>query len=279
MLKYKPKTLTAQFMDRILRITITCSIGMGWFISLWGFCLPALTAGAALGGLIWLCARQFSKRSTQKREKQMRRMIGGELALQKLLLLPARHAAFQAALWIAPKYPVVMQRAMEWGVLGTLDQEAVLIRLIAQHESQTVSVQQVLECAREMRVHQVKRCILCLTAPASRDALLFAAGTDPPIQVVERAELVDLAGLCAPATDEDLSKLARKKRRHRELGEWASIVLDASRARRYFWYGLGLGMLAIFTRLPVYPIPAMVCLGLSAACKWREIASRAHRSS
>lgn len=272
MLKYKPKTLGAQFMDRILRILLTCTIGIGWFIALWGLCLPALTAGIALGGLIWLCARQFSKRSTQKREKQMRRMIGGELALQKLLLLPPRHAAFQAGLWLTPKFPVVMQKAVEWGILGTLDEQPVLVRLIAQHESQAVSVQQVVECAREMRTHSVKRCILCLTAPASRDAQLFAAGADPPIELVERAELVDLAGLCSPATDEDLSRLARKKRPRRSFGEWAAIVLDASRARRYFWYGLGLSLLALFTGLPFYPIPAMVCLGLFAACKWREIA-------
>ena len=271
MLKYKPKTLAAQFMDRILRILITCSIGIGWFVALWGLCLPALTAGVALGGLIWLCARQFGKRSTQKREKQMRRMIGGELALQKLLLLPPRHAAFQAALWLTPKFPVVMQKAVEWGILGTLDQQSVLVRLIAQHESQAVSVQQVVDCAREMRAHEVKRCILCLTAPASRDAQLFAAAADPPIVLVERAELLDLAGLCSPATDEDLSKLARKKRPSRSPREWVAIVLDASRARRYFWYGLGLSLLALLTGLPFYPIPAMVCLGLFAACKWREI--------
>lgn len=277
MLKYKPKTMAAQLTDRILRILVTCLIGIGWFVALWGFCLPALTAGVALGGLIWLCARQFGKRSTQKREKQMRRMIGGELALQKLLLLPPRHAAFHAALWIAPKFPVVMQKAVEWGILGTLDQQTVLVRLIAQHESQTVSAQQVVECAREMRAHNVKRCILCLTAPASRDAQLYAAAADPPIELVERAELVDFAGLCSPATDEDLSKLGRKKQPRRSFREWATIVLDASRARRYFWYGLGLSLLALLTGLPFYPIPAMVCLGLFAACKWREISGHSSR--
>lgn len=277
MLKYKPKTMAAQLTDRILRILVTCLIGIGWFVALWGFCLPALTAGVALGGLIWLCARQFGKRSTQKREKQMRRMIGGELALQKLLLLPPRHAAFQAALWIAPKFPVVMQKAVEWGILGTLDQQTVLVRLIAQHESQTVSAQQVVECAREMRAHNVKRCILCLTAPASRDAQLYAAAADPPIELVERAELVDFAGLCSPATDEDLSKLGRKKQPRRSFREWTTIVLDASRARRYFWYGLGLSLLALLTGLPFYPIPAMVCLGLFAACKWREISGHSSR--
>lgn len=41
--------------------------------------LTALTAGVAFGGLLWLCARQFGKKSMMRREKQMRRIIGGEL--------------------------------------------------------------------------------------------------------------------------------------------------------------------------------------------------------
>lgn len=275
MQKYKPKTVAAQFTDRVLRVLVTCSLGIGWFVSLWGLSLPALTAGLALGGLIWLCARQFGKRSTQRREKQMRRVIGGELALQRLLLLSPRHAAFQAALWLTPKYPVVMQRAVEWGILGTLDGKPTLVRLIAQHESQVIGAQQLVECAREMRAHRVKRCILCLTAPASQDALGFAAGTDPPMEIVPRAELIDLAGLCTPATDEQLSALGRRKHTHRSAAEWLDVVLEPTRARRYFWYGLGLSALALGTGLSVYPIPAILCLGLFAACKCREMTRRA----
>lgn len=115
MQKYKPKTPLANVSDRVLRVMITCGLGIGWFVYLWGMRLTALTAGVAFGGLLWLCARQFGKKSMMRREKQMRRIIGGELALGRLLLMPPRHAAFQAALWVSPRVPVRMQRALDWG--------------------------------------------------------------------------------------------------------------------------------------------------------------------
>lgn len=274
MQKYRPKTLMAQFTDRILRVLITCGMGVGWFVWLWGVSLPALCAGMALGGLIWLLARQFGKQSTQKREKQMRRIIGGELALEKLLLEPPRHAAFQAALWIAPRCPVVMQRAMDWGVEGEYRGEKVLVRLIAQHESQPVTAQQVVESLRIVRAHGLQRCFLCLTAPASKEAVAYAAGTDPPVTLISRQELIDLAGLCHPATDEDLRRLAQHQKTRRSAKEWLAVILDASRARRYFWYGMGMSALALLTGLKAYPLPAFACFALYAGCKLYPLASR-----
>lgn len=271
MQKYKPKTPLASLTDRLLRALVACGLGVAWFVYLWGLRLSALTAGVAFGGLIWLCARQFGKKSTQRREKQMRRLIGGEMALSRLLLMPPRHAAFQAALWIAPKCPVHMQKAITWGVTGTLEDRPVLVRLIAQHESVPVTVQQVIEAAREMRQAEAQSLVLCLTAPATRDALTYAAAADPPIRVIARQELIDLAGLCSPATDEDLRRLGRQRKKRRSPEEWLSLVLDASRARRYFWYGVGLSLLALLTGQRFYPLPAALCLCLYAACKLREL--------
>ena len=87
---YRPKTLIAGITDRLMRAGTACILGIGWFVFLWGFSLPALTAGMALGVMLWLCARQFSKHITMKREKQLRCMLGGELALNRLLLEPPR---------------------------------------------------------------------------------------------------------------------------------------------------------------------------------------------
>ena len=276
MQKYKPKTPLASVSDRVLRVTVTCGLGIAWFVYLWGMRLTALTAGIAFGGLLWLCARQFGKKSMLRREKQMRRIIGGELALGRLLLMPARHAAFQAALWIAPRVPVRMQRALEWGVTGTLEDEPVLVRLIAQHESVPVTVQQVVEAAREMRALEAQRLILCLTAPATREALAYAAQADPPIRVIDRQEMIDLAGLCSPATDEDLSRLGKRKKARASPKDWADLVLAPSRARRYFWYGMGMSALALVTGQRSYPVPAAVCLLLFAACKLRSLRTAQH---
>ena len=161
-------------------------------------------------------------------------------------------------------------------VTGTLEDKPVLVRLITQHESIPVTVQQVVEAAREMRALDAQSLILCLTAPATREALTYAAGFDPPIRVISRQEMIDLAGLCSPATDEDLSRLGRRKKARSRPKDWADLILAPSRARRYFWYGMGMSALALLTGQRFYPIPAAVCLMLFAACKLRSLLAAQH---
>jgi len=278
MQKYRTKTIAAEISDRLLRAMSACALGIGWFIALWGVCLPALTAGLALGMLFWMCARQFSKQMTRRREEQMRRMIGGELALDRLLLEPPRKAAFQCALWLAPRYPLVMQKAVEWGITGMLEGKKTCIRLIAQHPSQAVTAQQIVECAREASDRQLEQTLLCLTAPALSDASAYAGSLDPPMHIIHREELIELAGYAHPATDEDLHRLSRQKRTRHSPKEWLAVILDASRARRYFWYGTGLSLFSLLTGNRYYPIPAAICLGLFAGCKLRDYFLSQHRN-
>lgn len=277
MQKYRPKTIFAEVSDRLLRVCTASLLGVSWFIWLWGLSLPALSAGLALGALLWLCARQFSKRATQKREQQMRRLIGGELALERLLLESPRKAAFRCVLWLAPRYPLVMEQTLDWGVSGQLDGRKALICLIAQHPSQPVQVQQIVECAREVLKQRVEQTLLCTTAPFTKEAADYAAGLDPPWKIIHRQELIHLAGCASPATDDDLRQIGRQKRPRHSPKEWLAVVLDASRARRYFWYGLGLSAFALLTGSSFYPVPAVLCLVLFSGCKLREMALKRHR--
>lgn len=268
--KYRQKTILASFSDHLLRGLTAAALGVGWFLFLWGLSLPTLTAGLALGGLIWLCARLFGKKRVEKKEAALRRMLGGELALDRLLLLPSRRAAFQAALWLAPKAPLEMRRTVDWGVVGCLKGQKTLVRLIAQHQSMAVSVQQMIEVRKEIRAYEAERCFLCLTAPLSKEAAIYAETECPDIRVVRREELLLLAGACSPATDEDLRDLRHRKRKRRSVREWLSMILHPSRARRYFWYGAGLSALALCTGQGFYPVPAVLCLLLFAGCKLYE---------
>ena len=168
-----------------------------------------------------------------------------------------------------PEYCIYCCPSGEEQMTGTLEDRPVLIKLIAQHESVPVTVQQVVEAAREMRAQKAESLILCLTAPAMPEALAYAAGFDPPIRVIDRQEMIDLAGLCSPATDEDLSRLGKRKKARASPKDWADLVLAPSRARRYFWYGMGMSALALVTGQRFYPVPAAVCLLLFAACKLR----------
>lgn len=260
---YRPKTALASAADHLLRVLLAWAAGVGWFVALWGLCLPALTAGTALGGLFWLCARLLGKKQVQKKEAALRQTLGGELALEKLLLASPDEAAFQCVQWLQAR----TRLQIESGGLGMWDGETVLFRLFAQHPGTEISSQQVSETIRKARQAQVQRILLCTTAPLSSAACRLAETAEPSLRLVGREELIQLAGACCPATDEDLCRLKQRKPKRRFAREWMKIILHPSRAKRYFWYGVGLAALTLATGQRFYPIPAAVCLLLFAGCK------------
>ena len=260
---YRPKTALASAADHLLRVLLAWAAGVGWFVALWGLCLPALTAGTALGGLFWLCARLLGKKQEQKKEATLRQTLGGELALEKLLLASPDEAAFQCVQWLQAR----TRLQIESGGLGMWDGETVLFRLFAQHPGTEISSQQVSETIRKARQAQVQRILLCTTAPLSSAACRLAETAEPSLRLVGREELIQLAGACCPATDEDLCRLKQCKPKRRSAREWLKIILHPSRAKRYFWYGVGLAALTLATGQRFYPIPAAVCLLLFAGCK------------
>ncbi len=260
---YRPKTALASAADHLLRVLLAWAAGVGWFVALWGLCLPALTAGTALGGLFWLCARLLGKKQVQKKEAVLRQTLGGELALEKLLLASPDEAAFQCVQWLQAR----TRLQIESGGLGMWDGETVLFRLFAQHPGTEISSQQVSETIRKACQAQVQRILLCTTAPLSSAACRLAETAEPSLRLVGREELIQLAGACCPATDEDLCRLKQRKPKRRSAREWMKIILHPSRAKRYFWYGVGLAALTLATGQRFYPIPAAVCLLLFAGCK------------
>ena len=260
---YRPKTALASAADHLLRVLLAWAAGVGWFVALWGLCLPALTAGTALGGLFWLCARLLGKKQVQKKEAALRQTLGGELALEKLLLASPDEAAFQCVQWLQAR----TRLQIESGGLGMWDGETVLLRLFAQHPGTEISSQPVSETIRKARQAQVQRILLCTTAPLSSAACRLAETAEPSLRLVGREELIQLAGACCPATDEDLCRLKQRKPKRRSAREWLKIILHPSRAKRYFWYGVGLAALTLATGQRFYPIPAAVCLLLFAGCK------------
>ena len=267
MQKYHPKTIFAEFSDHLLRLSTAFLAGIAWFVFLWGLTPASLCSGLAFGAMIWLCIRQFSKKITHKREAQMRRIIGGELALENLLLEQPRRAAFMCALWLNPKFHMEIYKAVEWSVIGILNGKKTIITLISQHPSQPIGIQQIIDCMRSARQRHTEQTILCLTAPLTKDAKFYATSLDPPPCLVEREELIEWAGLAAPATDEALRKLGGHNNTRRSAKEWLAVILDASRARRYFCYGTGMSLYALISGNRFYSVPAAICLCFYAACK------------
>lgn len=265
--KYQPKTPLASIGDRLFRALMACALGIGWFVWLWGLRMSALAAGIAMGGLLWLCTRQFCKMYTTKKENLMRQMIGGELAVTNLLMMPTAVALKTVALWIEKKVSFAFERIEKNYAIGKSHGSLTVLILCAQHPSLPINVQQLIDIAREINQKEQVKLLICSTAPFSSEASLWLENTALPIEVIRREELIELAGRYSPATDEQLSQLRRRKKIRRSCGEWLKIILAPSRARRYFWYGIGLTALALTTGQYYYPIPATVCLLLYAGCK------------
>ena len=142
-----------------------------------------------------------------------------------------------------------------------------LFRLFAQHPGTEITSQQVSEVIREALQVKTQRLLLCTTAPLSQAAMRVAETEETKLRLVGREELIQLAGACSPATDEDLCRLKQRKPKRRSAREWMKVVLHPSRAKRYFWYGAGLAALTLVTGQRFYPIPAAICLLLFIGCK------------
>lgn len=239
---------------------------VGWFIFLWGLSLPAIFAGLALGLMCLLCIRLFSKRTLGKREAAMRRLIGGELALEKLLLRKDAHAQFEAVMWLLPKYPFKLLRIRPQGILSELDGESALVSVINKHPSSRVTLDDIVLAHRGARKERAKRAYICLTAPVDRAAREYIDNCSPEIVIIDREEMIHLAGAASPASNEQLMSLKKRRKKAPRADVWLKQALSPDRARSYFIYGLSMAILYLFTGQPFYPVPAVICLSLCIAC-------------
>ena len=100
--------------DRLGLRLLVLTLSIAWFGHLWGIGMPALLAGAALSIMLCIALSGGYRRHAQKREEALRRRIGGELALESLMLASPREAHFRCALMLAENTP------SSWKQLQTL---------------------------------------------------------------------------------------------------------------------------------------------------------------
>ncbi len=270
MQQYLEKTRLGGTLDSIglrLLILICCVL---WFVFLWGVTLAALFAGIAFYMLVSLAIRLGKRKTVARREEALRQRIGGEMALEALPLTPPRQAHFQAALWLTLAHPLRLERITEEGVLCRLENDTVLVRCINLHPSVQISAQDIIEAQRAALHHNADRCVLCTASTLNNAARAQLGLAEPPVKIVGKERLARLAGAAAPVTDDQLVALGARKRRHVGIGVWLNHILAPHRSRRYFWYGIGLLLLYLITRLPYYPVPAVLCLSLALLSKIRR---------
>ena len=272
--QYRPKTALALILDRFSSVLFAFFLGIAWFIAIWGVRLTALTAGLAFGALIWLCMNRYGRHCTAKKEQQIRRRIGGELALYQMLTDSSEENIRNLIEWLSQCYPIVVQKKHAWGFLGQIGSDSILVRIIVQHSSVQINAQQIVDIQRVMKQYQGYKCILCLTAPLSKEAFDYIHNSVSDVRLIQRDELIEMAGKTKPATNADLMKFREKKTVWPSKAEWIQMVLSPHRLRNYLGYGFWMLTLAILTGKVFFWFPSAVCLLLYTAGKLKNTVSK-----
>ena len=265
MQEYLHRSRFGSILDGIGFHFLALGVSFLWFLLLWGLRLSSVLAGLALYGMILLLRRKMRDDQLIRREKQMRAAIGGELALERLLLDQKERAHFETAMLLSMRHPLVLLQTGESGVLCDLKGEKVLIAFLQRHASAAVDADQVLSMQRGVRLLHADRgllCVPCGISPKAREQ----AQNQPPVSFLSREEMIALFGRVNPATDAQLVALGRRKKAPKPE-KLLRLVLDRRRAKRYACYGALLLLMHQLTGFFFYAPAGLLCLSLAAACR------------
>lgn len=271
MQEYLSRTHLSEKMDLLGGTVLIMAGSVLVFVLLWGLRISALTAGGALGALLLTLRGRGRRRRVQRREKQLRARIGGELKMEQWLLTPPRRAHFEAALLLS----LSPGRAEDWGTLCTDGSGRRTAVFSAQmHRAERLSVREVAAFQRICLREKADRGIVCGVGGLTQEAkaqCLFS----PKIKTVGYERMIALAGAAWPATDAQL--IALGKRKHQGQIERAIVhtVLSPRRDGKYLLYGLLLCMLYLLSGLYAYLWPGCACLLMMALCRTRRFAGKA----
>lgn len=264
--RYLRRNRLAEMLDGAGLCVLLYFLGGMWFIWLWGLNLASLLAGAALGTLLWTARSQWRKHTVARREKALRSRIGAELMLEELLMAEAKEAHFRAAVLLAERWPIAMQSVKEDGVLCRQGEETLLVQCIRMPGDGELGMGDLLAAQRAVRRLKADRAVLCVLGKVSARIAARAEEGLVPIRIIRREMLLALAGCYAPATDEQLIELGKRRRRPAEQGSLIRLVFRRDKAPRYYLYGLGMLLLYVLTGLRLYAVPGMACLTMSVMC-------------
>ena len=264
--QYLRRNRLSETLDALGMATLLYLLAAGWFVWLWGLNLPALVAGGALGTLFWLARSEWRKRHVHRREKALRSRIGGELLLETMLLSEAREAHFHAAVLLAERWPITMQSVKEEGVLCRQGEETLLIQCIRMPVEGELSMGDLLSAQRAVKRLNVDKAVLCVLGKVSPKIAARTEEAAVPLRIIPRETLLALAGRYAPATDEQLIELG-KRRRPLQQGNIVRLIFRRDKAKRYHLYGLGMLIVYVLTGARLYAVPGMVCLTMAVMCR------------
>lgn len=260
--RYLRRNRLAEAMDGLGVRAVILLGALIFFVVLWGLNMPALMAGAALGVLGMLLRSRRRKHTVERRGRALRSRLGAELMLEEMLLSEPRQAHFRAAVLLAERWEIAMQSVKDEGVLCRQGGRTLLVQCLRMPPEGELSVGDLLNAVRAVRRLQADKAVLCVLGRVPAKVAARAEEMIIPIRIIRRETLMSIAAAYAPATDEQLIELGRRRHRPAEQGI-ARLVFRRDKARRYYLYGLLMLVMYVLTGARLYAVPGMVCLTMA----------------
>lgn len=238
----------------------------GWFLLLWGVRVQSLTAGLCAFGLVVLLRHKTRDDRLARREQKLRCRLGGQMHLEKMLLLPAQRAHFEMALHLCRQENLCLARMAKDGVICRQESSTLLLSFLQLPLSETLKPRDVLSLQQAACREQVQAVWLCTPCQVT-DAAHAQGENTPPVRFFEKEQLISLFGHACPATDQQLVEMGRLRRKKLSRRRILQAVFQPRKVRRYALYGAMLLLLYTLTGLAYYAVPGVICVLLAAASR------------
>ena len=201
---FDSKNRVATALDRLALRVLLFLLSVGYFFALWHSGAPSLLAGSALFALAMLTLLLLERRTLARRDRALRVRVGGAIALEELMLLPAADAEGRVCLLLAE----TLGGAAQGSVLSYAG-KTYLVRCAQTLPGSAAGEGDVLAAHRAKAASGAELCILAGTGGFSPAARRAAEWMEPPIRLIAGRQLALLFGQQHPATDAEIARRAR----------------------------------------------------------------------
>ena len=175
---FDSKNRVATALDRLALRALLFLLSVGYFFALWHSGAPSLLAGSALFALAMLTLLLLERRTLARRDRALRVRVGGAIALEELMLLPAAEAEGRVCLLLAE----TLGGAAQGSVLSYAG-KTYLVRCAQTLPGSAAGEGDVLAAHRAKAASGAELCILAGTggfSPAARRAAASPPGAFAP---------------------------------------------------------------------------------------------------
>ena len=226
---FDSKNRVATTLDRLALRLLLFALCVVYFFCLWHSGISSLIAGSALFLLVLLFILLLELRTLTMRDHALRVRIGGAIALEELLILPAEQAAQNVCLLLCES----LGAQPLGGAKLLYDDTTYLVRCAQCLPGSNAGEGDVLAAHRAKVSADAELCILASTGGFSPAALRAGEWLEPPVRLISGRQLALLFGQRHPATDEEIARRARRQRSPFTRRRIQALALSPAKRGRY----------------------------------------------